>query len=162
MTLARYPNSGYLLIAAALDANGDRQTGPDGKFVCDDPRAALGNEQDIWLHGFWVWDWADLRDSAGQRGPCGRTISLGPGAGQAFRMRTGSGSTPKTSCRNSIAPASGTWIATRRFSTSGLRRPFVRARSSSRSSAIWCGFDDVSHVTFRGLLIEAGRGSAWS
>ena len=27
MTLARYPNSGYLHIAAALDANGNRQTG---------------------------------------------------------------------------------------------------------------------------------------
>ncbi|MBI2299928.1 MAG: hypothetical protein HYU66_13470, partial [Armatimonadetes bacterium] len=65
MTLARYPNTGYLHIAAALDENGAPKTGivttPDGRFVCDDPRPAQWTgEPGAWLHGFWVWDWADV------------------------------------------------------------------------------------------------------
>jgi hypothetical protein len=61
MTLARYPNSGYLHIADVLDTNGIVKSGqaqtPDGKFVCDDPRLARWlEEKGIWLHGFWVWD----------------------------------------------------------------------------------------------------------
>ena len=63
MTLARYPNSGYMHIIGVLDAVGNVRKGnvrkgdvtaPDGKFVCDDPRPARWEgEKGIWLHGFW-------------------------------------------------------------------------------------------------------------
>ncbi|MBM3477090.1 MAG: hypothetical protein FJX75_27800, partial [Armatimonadetes bacterium] len=67
MTLARYPNQGYMKIADILDEQGAVITSPNArtssrKFVCEDPRPERwAGEKDIWLHGFWVWDWADLR-----------------------------------------------------------------------------------------------------
>ena len=94
MTLARYPNSGYLHIAAALDANGNRQTGevatPDGKFVCDDPRLARWmDEKDLWLHGFWIWDWADLRVPLASVDAAAHTLTIGASAGRPFTAAHG-------------------------------------------------------------------------
>ena len=48
MTLARYPNQGYLKIANVLDAQGavggNEANTPEGKLACDDPRpGALGS-----------------------------------------------------------------------------------------------------------------------
>ncbi len=94
MTLARYPNSGYMRMASVLDADGKPQTGDvttaEGKFVCDDPRPARwAGEKGIWLHGFWVWDWADLRIPLASVDAAARTISLGPSPGRTFQLRSG-------------------------------------------------------------------------
>jgi len=87
MTLARYPNSGYLSISGVVDAagkvlaKGDATTA-EGKFVCDDPRPARwAREKEVWLHGFWVWDWADQRNPLAAADAAAHTISLGPRAG---------------------------------------------------------------------------------
>jgi len=54
MPLARYPNEGWLKIAATPAG----QQG--GRFTCDDPRLRRWTEaKDIWVHGYWTWDWAD-------------------------------------------------------------------------------------------------------
>ena len=100
MTLARYPNADYLHIAAALDANGQRQTGevaaPAGKFVCDDPRLERWvDEKDLWLHGFWIWDWADMRVPLASVDAATRTLTVGASAGRPFTLAPGNGSTPR-------------------------------------------------------------------
>ena len=145
MTLARYPNSGYLHIAAALDANGNRQTGevttPEGKFVCDDPRPAR-------------WIGREGRLAA-------RLLGLGLGrpahpAGQ--RRRRGPHAQPRPECRPAVHAPHRAMVLRRerpartrqprrvvpgprhrRSSTSGPRRRCRRARSSSPSSATSCG-----------------------
>jgi hypothetical protein len=54
MPLARYPNEGWLKIAATPAG----QQG--GRFTCDDPRLRRWTEaKDVWVHGYWTWDWAD-------------------------------------------------------------------------------------------------------
>jgi hypothetical protein len=90
MTLARYPNSGYMRIAAALGADGKPATGtvtaPEGKFVCDDPRPARwASEKGVWLHGFWVHDWADIRVPLAAVDAAAKTLGLG----RSFSIRTG-------------------------------------------------------------------------
>ncbi len=51
MTLARWPNEGWVTIAEVVD----RVT-----FVYDGDRPQRWlNADDIWLHGYWSWDWAD-------------------------------------------------------------------------------------------------------
>ncbi|MEH2103306.1 MAG: right-handed parallel beta-helix repeat-containing protein [Nostoc sp.] len=54
MQIARWPNQGYLKIA-------DVPTGKDGgKFTYEGDRPQRwSNARDIWLHGYWTWDWAD-------------------------------------------------------------------------------------------------------
>jgi len=94
MTLARYPNTGYMRIASVLDADGKPLTGDaataEGKFVCDDPRPARwAGEKGIWLHGFWVYDWADVRIPLASADPAARTISLGPSPGRTYHLRSG-------------------------------------------------------------------------
>ena len=94
MTLARYPNSGYLHIADVLDTNGIVKSGqartPEGRFVCDDPRTARWvQEKGIWLHGFWVWDWADQRIPLGSVTLSNHSLSLPIQSGNSYEIRKG-------------------------------------------------------------------------
>ena len=54
MQIARWPNQGYLKIAdVPVEKNG-------GKFTYEGNRPQRwNNARDIWLHGYWTWDWAD-------------------------------------------------------------------------------------------------------
>ncbi|MDZ4858078.1 MAG: right-handed parallel beta-helix repeat-containing protein [Candidatus Hydrogenedentes bacterium] len=54
MTLARWPNNDWARIAAV-------PAGKDGgKFTYDGDRPKLWKfHDDIWVHGYWTWDWAD-------------------------------------------------------------------------------------------------------
>ena len=51
MTLARWPNVGWEKIASAPEA---------GKFGYEGDRPKRwAKSDDIWVHGYWTWDWAD-------------------------------------------------------------------------------------------------------
>ncbi len=66
MTLARWPNEGYVKIVKALgptpvDIRGTKGTA-EGIFSYDGDRPSRWvGEPDIMLEGFWFWDWADQR-----------------------------------------------------------------------------------------------------
>jgi len=166
MTLARYPNSGYLHIAAALDASGTRQTGevaaPDGKFVCDDPRLARwADEQGIWLHGFWIWDWADLRVPLASVDAATDTLTIDATAGRPFRLRTGQWFYAENALPELDSP--GEWYLDRDSSILYFwpPAPLSAGQVVVSDTRDLVQLRDVSHVTFRGLLLEAGRGSAF-
>ncbi len=77
MTLARYPNQGWVTIKdvpqdGTLKNKGD-EANPGanfndipagrhfGRFTYDDERPEKWAEyEEIWMHGYWVWDWADM------------------------------------------------------------------------------------------------------
>ncbi|NUQ63716.1 MAG: right-handed parallel beta-helix repeat-containing protein [Pirellulales bacterium] len=165
MTLARYPNSGYLTIASALDTGGKPGTGivasPEGKFACEDPRPARWTkEKDVWLHGFWVWDWADLRIPLCSIDPAARTISLGPRPGQTFQMRTGQWFYAENLLPELDSP--GEWCLDRDTAILYFWPPAPLESGKVVVSLVrdLVRLDGASHVTFRGLLFEAGRGSA--
>jgi hypothetical protein len=54
MTLARWPNSGWVTIKDTLPLSRESMFVYEG----DRPRRWL-RSPDIWLHGYWTWDWAD-------------------------------------------------------------------------------------------------------
>ena len=64
MQLARWPNEGFLRI---VDVVGEtpktihgRKGTVEGKFTYSDDRPKRwADEQEIWLHGYWFWDWSD-------------------------------------------------------------------------------------------------------
>jgi len=54
MPLARYPNEGWMkIVATPAGQNG-------GKFAYEGDRPSRWTRaDDVWLHGYWTWDWAD-------------------------------------------------------------------------------------------------------
>jgi hypothetical protein len=64
MTLARYPNTGEWLHIAAIPEGGTRHEYEKvvhyGRFSYDDERPARWKDtSDVWIHGYWVYDWSD-------------------------------------------------------------------------------------------------------
>lgn len=66
MMLARYPNEGFMKIADIVEHDGHRIHGIEGsrvgKFYYEGerPRRWIG-EKEIWVHGYWFWDWSEQR-----------------------------------------------------------------------------------------------------
>jgi hypothetical protein len=165
MTLARYPNSGYMYIAGVQDADGVLKKGDvaasNGTFVCDDPRPARwASEKGIWLHGFWRRDWADLRIPLGSVDAANHTISLGLPSGRSMGLRTGQWFYAENALPELDSP--GEWYLDRETASLYFWPPAPLSSGKVVVSVVRDPFrlQDVSHVTFRGLVIEAGRGSA--
>jgi len=65
MTVARWPNDGFTKIAALTSSTmGDDHGGTLGKldagFYYEGDRPGRWNKlDDIWVHGYWAWDWAN-------------------------------------------------------------------------------------------------------
>jgi hypothetical protein len=166
MTLARYPNAGYMHIVGVLDADGKLQKGdvtaPGGQFVCDDPRPARWQgEEGIWLHGFWHRDWRDLRVPLGGIDSATNTIRLGIPSGQAFTVRSGQWFYAENVLPELDCP--GEWYLDRDTAVLYFWPPAPLSKGKVVVSVVRDLFrlSNVSHVTFRGLTVEAGRGSAF-
>jgi hypothetical protein len=167
MTLARYPNVGYMHIKSALDAEGNPKPAsaivntPNSRFICDDPRpAGWADEPEVWLHGFWTYDWADLRIPMGQVDPATNTITLGKG-NAAYGLRTGMWFYAENVLRELDSP--GEWYLDRASSILYFWPTAPLSQGKVIVSTVRDPFrlQDVSHVTFRGLTVEDGRGTAF-
>ncbi len=164
MTLSRYPNSGYLYIAGAFDADSLRKSGdvssPDGRFICDDPRTARWvGEKDVWLHGFWVWDWADRRIPLGSVNPGAHSIGFPQKAGVLYTIRPGQWFYAENVLPELDSP--GEWYLDRDTSILYFWPPAPLSSGKAMVSVVRDLFrlNDVSNVTLQGFLIEDGRGS---
>ena len=81
----------------------------EGVFTYEGDRPGRwAGEKDVWLHGYWFWDWADQRQQ-GRSDRCREAHrSRWPSRTTATGTAPGSGSTPSTCWRKSTSPASGT------------------------------------------------------
>jgi hypothetical protein len=162
MTLARYPNQGYMRITDVLDAQGavvksPQATTSTGRFVCDDRRPERwAGERDVWLHGFWVWDWADLRVRLGAVDSAQHAISLAGGG----EVRKGQWFYAENVLPELDSP--GEWYLDRETALIYFWPPSPLRSGEAVVSTVrdLVRLTDVSYVTLRGLTIEAGRGSA--
>lgn len=164
MTLSRYPNSGTMHNAGVFDSNGLQKSGdissPDGKFICDDPRLARWvGEKDIWLHGFWVWDWADQRIQLGSVNPETHTLSFIPKTVGNYTVRPGQWFYAENVLPELDSP--GEWYLDRTTSVLYFWPPVSLASGKTMVSLVrdLFRFNDVSNITLHGLTIEDGRGS---
>jgi hypothetical protein len=66
MTLARWPNEGFVRIVDVLENESVNVRGTKGSktgkfyYEGDRPKRWIG-EKDAWVHGYWFWDWSDQR-----------------------------------------------------------------------------------------------------
>ena len=83
MTLARWPNDGFIKIVDLLGGKPRvvRSTRGDaiGKFTCDSDRLRRWvGDKDVWVHGYWYWDWSDERHQVKALDPEKRIIEVAP------------------------------------------------------------------------------------
>jgi parallel beta-helix repeat protein len=89
MPVARYPNQGWLTIAGVplveghilnpgdvkVMKNGLPAGRHSGMFQYDDNRpSGWADQRDIWMHGYWVWDWRDEYEKVERIDTASRTV----------------------------------------------------------------------------------------
>ena len=164
MTLARWPNQGFVHIVDVvggqpLDVRG---TVGDtvGKFAYegDRPKRWVG-EKDIWLHGYWFWDWADEREKVEAIDTEHRVITLAPPY-HTYGYRKGQWYYAFNLLAELDSP--GEWYLDRETGLLYFWPPAPIEGNEPVASVApsLVTMRDASHVILRGFICEAARGTA--
>lgn len=164
MTLARWPNEGFVKIVDVVGGQpfDVRGTKGDkvGKFVYegDRPKRWVG-EKDLWLHGYWFWDWSDQRQKVASIDTERRVISLEPPY-HHYGYRKGQWYYAFNALSELDSP--GEWYLDRE---TGLMyfwppKPIEKGRAVVSLIPTLVSVRNASHVTIRGFTLEAARGTA--
>jgi len=83
MTLARWPNEGFVKITGLVEPGTVNVRGTKGsktgKFMYEGDRPKRwAAENDLWVHGYWFWDWSDQRQEVESIDTEKRIISIEP------------------------------------------------------------------------------------
>ncbi len=155
MTLARWPNRGQwaTIAGTAADQGADR-------FSYDGDRPARWTQDaDAWVHGYWSFDWADTYEKI-------RSVDTAHHQIQTDDPQGAFGYSPQHRwyALNLLEELDqpGEWYLDRRNGLLYFWPPSdIRAgRAVVSLAAALVQMDHVSHVTLRGLTLEACRGTA--
>ncbi len=166
MTLARWPNEGFVNIAE--EAGGDkfdvrgRKGDRIGRWVYDGDRPnRWQDENDVWVHGYWFWDWSDQRHKVKSIDVESRTIEVEPPY-HGYGYRKGQWYYAFNILAEIDEP--GEWYVDRESGVLYFWPP-APVESGEAIVSVLPGavtMKDVSHVTFEGMTFEAVRGTAVS
>jgi Right handed beta helix region len=163
MMLARWPNDGFVQIVDT--AGGEpvdvRGTKGDkiGKFIYDGDRPRRWTkETDVWLHGYWFWDWSDQRQKVQSIDVDRRLISLVPPY-HHYGYRKGQWYYALNILAELDSP--GEWYLDREYGVLYFWPPSPIADGHPTVSVApsLVSLTGVSHVTLQGLVLEAARGN---
>jgi Right handed beta helix region len=164
MRIARWPNEGYVKVVevvgetpAVIRAYKGTVEG-ELTYSGDRPKR-WADEQEIWLHGYWFWDWADSFEKVGSIDTDRRLISTVPPYSH-YGYRKGQ----RYYALNVLAELDqpGEWYLDR---SEGILY-FLPPSPVSGGEVILSGLPhlfvlkDCSWVTIRGLILEATRSAA--
>ena len=154
MTLARWPNRDWAHVAAAPGAaKGDRFS-----YQGDRPDRWL-KADDLWLHGYWGWDWADFYLRVASIDRHSREIIL-HGPDVAFGIKAGARYYALNVLEELDEP--GEWYLDRNSGVLYFWPPGPLKTGNAVVSLLTSilSLSNVSCVTLRGVTIEYCRGSA--
>lgn len=83
MTLSRYPNEGFVKITGLTpgfpkDIRGTKGS-TQGDFQFEEERLTTWEkEKDIWVHGYWFWDWAEEKHRVASIDAASKTLKVVP------------------------------------------------------------------------------------
>jgi len=163
MQIARWPNRGFTRIAGLLNIDPHKIHGipgdKTGKFVYSGDRPARwASEKDLWLHGYWFWDWSDERQKVEAIDLEKKVISLKPPYhGYGYRM----GQWYYAFNALSELDLPGEWYLDREKGVLYFWPPSPIEKGKVIVSALPSALNlkDTSYVTIRGFIIEATRGT---
>jgi parallel beta-helix repeat protein len=154
MTLARWPNNDWSKIAATPAG----QSG--GKFTYEGDRPnGWAKADDIWLHGYWTWDWADTYAKVKSINIKTREI-MTQEPHHVFGYKTGQRYYALNILEELDEP--GEWYLDRK---SGILyfwppAPLDQGKAVVSILPTIISMNNVSHVTIQGITLECCRGIA--
>jgi len=167
MTLARWPNDGFSPVADVAGPIEKNRRGYDvcrvGKFVYEGDRPARwAAEKDAWVHGYWYHDWADQRHAVAGIDAAKRIIEVKPPY-HSYGYRKGKWFYGFNLLCELDAP--GEWYLDREAGILYFWPPcapvdVARGRPTISALDALVSMKNVSHVTIRGMTLEACRGTA--
>ncbi|MCB1127602.1 MAG: right-handed parallel beta-helix repeat-containing protein, partial [Verrucomicrobiae bacterium] len=170
MTLARWPNEGEFEKIAGIpegagqnDGHGRQMGDLKSGFLYEGDRpAGWRRADDIWVHGYWAWDWANSYERVASLDPANRLIRTAPPYGQ-YGFRPGQRFYFLNVLEELDQP--GEWYLDRATGRLYFWPPAeqdpgeVRCQLSLLDQPL-LNLTGVSHVTFQGLVLEATRSNA--
>ncbi|MCF7854643.1 MAG: right-handed parallel beta-helix repeat-containing protein [Candidatus Pacebacteria bacterium] len=176
MTLARYPNEGYLHIASLSVDDGHNIRGARGshvgRFRVAEERDRLqrwAREPGLMLHGYWFWDWSDQRIAVTAIDPETGEITLDESHPHGYGYRAGQWFYAFNLLCELDRP--GEWFLNRDTGILYFWPPAASGSHDVEADNLKAGdvtisvlrapvtFDQVSHVTLQGFTLEATRGT---
>jgi|GEM_PF-1575271 len=167
MALARYPNDGYLRIAALSVDDGHHIRGTRGsrvgRFRITGERERLRRwaaEPGAMLHGYWFWDWADQRLAVSAIDTESGEIALDDRQPHSYGYRAGQWFYAFNLLCELDQP--GEWYLDRGVGVLYFWPPEAPGEGDAVVSVVRdpITLDQVSHLTLQGFTIEAARGTA--
>jgi len=164
MTLARWPNEGFVHIVdvvggSPVDVRGTKGD-KIGKFMYegDRPKRWTG-ENDAWVHGYWFWDWSDERQPVESIDTERRVIAVKPPY-HHYGYRKGQWFYAFNLLSELDSP--GEWYLDRQTGILYFWPPSPIEEGQAVVSVLstLVSVRDASHVTLRGMILEAARGTA--
>jgi len=163
MTLARWPNTGFAKITGVLGKTQHNVRGTkgcrEGIFTFDGDRPQRWvDEQDAWVHGYWFWDWSEQRHKIKSIDTEQHSIEVQPPY-HGYGYRKGQWFYGFNLLSEIDQP--GEWYLDRDEGTLYLWPPSPVEQSEAIVSVTTTiiKLEDVSHVTWKGFLLEGGRGT---
>jgi hypothetical protein len=170
MTLARWPNEGQFERIAGFPSasgKGDDHGGSVGDIAggflySGDRPSRWRDRDDLWVHGYWAWDWANSYERVSNIDVAQRLIRTAPPHG-LYGFRKGQRFQFLNILEELDQP--GEWFLDRKAGTVWFWPPAMDPNASPETLLSLLDqpllrLTNVSHVTFRGLVLEATRGSA--
>lgn len=165
MTIARWPNKGFAHVAGVTDEQPVDVRGTKGsmapKFIYDEKE--LGDrpqrwaaEKDLWIHGWWFWDWAEGRQPLASIDPLNHLITMKPPV-HPYGYRKGQWWYAYNALCEIDTP--GEWFLDRTAGMLYFWPPAPLSKSTATVSVLpsLIKMTKCSDVTLRGLTLEATR-----
>ena len=167
MTLARWPNEGFVTIPEVFGERPQDIRGTkgfmDGIFSYEGDRPERwASEKDIMLEGYWFWDWADQRLKVQSIDTARKRITLEPEPQHGFGFRRGMYYYAYNLLPELDQP--GEWYLDRDQGLLYFWPPSPLEKNQVMVSVVptLVRATGLSHVTFQGLSFECTRGTALS
>ena len=164
MPISRWPNDGFVKVTEVLGETPREVRGTkgcaEGIFRCDGERLKRwAGEKDVWVHGYWFWDWADQRHKVKSIDPETGTIEVEkPYHGYGYRK--GQWFYGYNILAEIDRP--GEWCMDREAGLLHFWPPgdMDKAKVEVTVTDGLLTLTDTANVTLRGLLFEGTRGTA--
>jgi len=161
MTLARWPNEGFVRAGKLLDGGSKEEGRPSVFEYGDDRHARWADAKDLWFFGYFRYLWADAAIRIGRIDTAARTVTTAEAYPYGGGMDAGQGIIYYAFNLLEEIDRPGEWYLDREAGVLYLYPPHDLAKATveiGMLSSPMITLDKVTDVRFEGLVLDLGRG----